>query len=73
MQLQVYYKVPESMEEEANNVLTEECTGLLQNTRHKMRVQVIRDYYSQRGKKLSKKDCRKKFLKREQYMMVTPS
>ena len=53
------------MEEEANNVLMQECTRLLQNTRHEMRVQAIRDYYAQRGKKLSKKDCRKKFLKRE--------
>ena len=73
MLLQVYYKVDESMEEEANNVLIEECTRLLQNTRHEMRVQAIRDYYAQRGQKRSKKDCRKKFLKREQYMMVTPS
>jgi len=55
--LQVYYKVDESMEEEANNVLIEECKHLLQNTRHEMRVQAIRDYYAQRGKKLSKKDC----------------
>ena len=73
MLLQVYYKVDESMEEEANNVLMQECTCLLQNTRHEMRVQVIRDYYAQRGKKLSKKDCHKKLLKKEKYMMVTPS
>ena len=70
MLLQAYYKVDESMEEEANNVLIEECKRLLQNTRHEMRVQAIRDYYAQRGKKLSKKDCCKKYLKREQYMMV---
>ena len=61
MLLQVYYKVDESMEEEANNVLMQECTRLLQNTRHEMRVQAIRDYYAQRGKK----DCRKMFLKKE--------
>ena len=67
--MQVYYKVEESMEEKANNVLIEECKRLLQNTRHEMRVQAIRDYYAQRGLKRSK-DCRKKFLKREQYMMV---
>ena len=61
------------MEEEAAKVLDFECKRLLQNVRHEMRVQAIRDYHTQRGKKLSKKDCCKKFLKREQYMMVTPS
>ena len=73
MLLQVYYKVKESMEEEATSVIIEQCTRLLQNTRHEMRVQAVRDYYAQCGMKLSKKDCRKKLLKKEQYMMVTPS
>ena len=73
MLLQVYYKVDESMEEEANNVLVQECTRLLQYTRHEMLVQAVHDYYAQRGMKLSKKDCRKKLLKKEHYMMVTPS
>ena len=58
------------MEEVAAKVLDFDCKHLLQNIRQEMRVQAIRDYYAQRGKKLSKKDCRKKFLKREQYMMV---
>ena len=51
MQLQVYYKVPESMEEQAAKVIDFECKRLLQNVRHEMRVQAIRDYYAKRGMK----------------------
>ena len=73
MQLQVYYKVPDSMEEQAAKVLDFECKRLLQNVRHEMRVQAIHDYYGKRGLKRRKAQCRVKFLNREQYMMVTPS
>ena len=61
------------MEEQAAKVLDFECKRLLQNVRHEMRVQCIRDYYTKRGVKRSKADCRGKFLRSEQYMMVTPS
>ena len=54
-----------------NNVLIEECKRLLQNTRHEMRVQAVRDYYAKRGLKRTKKYCRNKLLTREQYMTVT--
>ena len=54
-------------------VLDLECKRLLQNVRHEMRVQCIRDYHAKRGLKRSKAECRVKFLRREQYMMVTPS
>src|ERR1041385_542437 len=69
--LQVYYKVDESKEQEAEDVIVAEATHLLQNTRHEMRVQAVRDYYAKQGRKRSKKDCRKKFLIRAQYMTVT--
>ena len=59
------------MEEQAAKVLDFECKRLLQNVRHEMRVQCIRDYYAKRGLKRSKAECRLKFLRREQYMMVT--
>jgi len=36
-----------------------------------MRVQAVRDYYAKQGRKRSKKDCRKKFLTKAQYMTVT--
>ena len=69
--LQVYYKVDESKEQEAADVIVAEATRLLQNTRHEMRVQAVRDYYAKQGRKRSKKDCRKKFLTKAQYMTVT--
>ena len=50
-----------------------ECKRLLQSVRHEMQVQAIHDYYAKRGLKRSKAECRVKFLRREQYMMVTPS
>ena len=71
--LQAYYKVKESMEEEAAKVLDQECRRLLQNIRHEMRVQAIHDYYAKRGLKCSKAQCRNKFFNKDQYMMVTPS
>jgi len=69
--LQVYYKVEESKEEDAANVIIGEVKRLLQNTRHEMRVQAVRDYYAKRGLKRTKKYCRTKLLTREQYMTVT--
>ena len=53
------------MEEQAAKVLDFECKHLLQNVRHEMRVQCIRDYYAKRGLKRSKAECRVKFLRRE--------
>ena len=51
-------------------VLEAECRRLLQNLCHEARPQAIRDYYATRGIKKQKKDCRGKFLKKEQYMKV---
>ena len=64
MVLQVYYKVDESKEWEASDVIVAEATRILQNTRHEMRVQAVRDYYTKQGRKRSKKECRKKLLTR---------
>ena len=44
--LQVYYKVDESKEQEASDVIVAEATRILQNIRHEMRVQAVRDYYA---------------------------
>jgi len=51
-------------------VLEAECWRLIQNLCHEARPQAIRDYYTTRGIKKQKKDCRGKFLKKEQYMKV---
>ena len=61
--LQVYYKVDESKEQETEDVIVAEATRLLQNTRHEMRVQAVRDNYAKQGCKHSK-ECRKKLLTR---------
>ena len=71
MLLQVFYKVDESKEQEASDVIIAEATRILQNTRHDMRVQAVRHYYAKQGRKRSKKECRKKLLTRAHYMMVT--
>ena len=68
---QVFYKVDESKEQEAADVIVAEATRILQNTRHKMRVQADRDYYTKQECKRSKKECRNKLLTRDQYMTVT--
>src|SRR4051812_30237335 len=71
MLLQVYYKVDESKEQEASDVIVAEATRILQNTRHEIRVQAVRDYYAKQGRKHTKKECHKKLLNRAQYMTVT--
>ncbi|KAI5016424.1 hypothetical protein ZWY2020_006275 [Hordeum vulgare] len=67
-----FYRCEDGYEEEAARVLEVECRRLLQNLLHKARPQAIRDYYATRGIKKQKKDCRGKFLKKEQYMKVPP-
>lgn len=52
------------------NILEAECRRLLQNLRHEVQPQAIRDYYATRGVKKEKKDCHGKYLKKEQYMNV---
>ena len=69
--LQVYYKVDESKEQEEADVIVAEATRILQNIRHEMRVQAVRNYYAKQGHKRSKKECRKKLLTRAQYLTVT--
>ena len=71
MLLLVFYKVDESKEQEASDVIVAEATRILQNTRHEMQVQAVCGYYTKQGRKRSKKECRKKLLTRAQYMMVT--
>ena len=51
-------------------VLEAECRRLLQNLRHEARPRAIRDYYATRGIKKQKKECRRKYLKKEEYMKV---
>ena len=58
------------MEEAANKTLENEYVRLLQNTRHEMRVQCVRDWFAKKGVKKSKKKCRRIFLEREEYMEV---
>ncbi|KAI4997138.1 hypothetical protein ZWY2020_052480 [Hordeum vulgare] len=69
---QTFYRCEDGYEEEASKVLEAECRRLLQNLRHEARPRAIRDYYATRGIKKQKKDCRGKFLKKEQYMKVPP-
>ncbi|KAI4992266.1 hypothetical protein ZWY2020_051657 [Hordeum vulgare] len=63
-----FYRCEDGYEEEGAKVLEAECRRLLQNLRHEARPQAIQDYYATRGIKKQKKDCRGKFLKKEQYM-----
>ncbi|KAI4984035.1 hypothetical protein ZWY2020_040888 [Hordeum vulgare] len=65
-----FYRCEEGYEEEAAKVIEAECRRLLQNLRHEARPQAIRDYYTTRGLKKQKKECRGKYLKKEQYMKV---
>ena len=68
--MQKFYRCEEGYKEEAADVIHKECKRLLQNLRHEDRVQSIRDYYADRGIKKSKRECRDKFLIKEQYMKV---
>ncbi|KAI5001109.1 hypothetical protein ZWY2020_011068 [Hordeum vulgare] len=63
-----FYRCEDGYEEQAAKVIEVECRRLLHNLRHEARPQAIRDYYATRGIKMQKKDCREKFLKKEQYM-----
>ncbi|KAI5014738.1 hypothetical protein ZWY2020_056128 [Hordeum vulgare] len=64
-----FYRCEEGYEEEAAKVLEAECRRLLQNLRREARPQAIRDYYATRGIK-KQKECRGKYLKKDQYMKV---
>ena len=68
--MQTFYRCEEGYEEEAADVIDKECKRLLQNLRHEVRVQAVRDYYAGRGIKKTKQECRDKFLSKEQYMKV---
>ena len=68
--MQTFYRCEEGYEEEAADVIHKECKRLLQNLRHEVWVQAVRDYYTGRGIKKLKQECRDKFLSKEQYMKV---
>ena len=51
-------------------VVETECKRLLQNLRHKARVQAVRDYYASKRIRRAKTKCRGKFLSKEKYMQV---
>ena len=68
--MQTFYRCEEGYEEDAANVIDNVCKRLLLNLWHEARVQAVRDYYALRGIKKSKRDCRDKFLSKEQYMKV---
>ena len=68
--MQPFYRCEEGYEEEAANIIDNVCKRLLQNLRHKARVQAVRDYYASRGIKKTKSACREKFLSKEEYMKV---
>ena len=60
----------EEHEVDAAMVLVVECKRLLQNLRHKARVQAVRDYYALTNIRRAKKKCRGKYLSKEKYMKV---
>ena len=68
--MQKFYRCEEGYEEEAADVIDKVCKRLLQNLRHEVRVQAVRDYYVGRGIKKPKQECRDKFLSKEKYMKV---
>ena len=70
MQFQCYYRVDEGMDTAAQKNLEKEIVRLLTNTRHEMRVQCVRDWYSSKGVRKTKKKCQKVFLKKDQYLEV---
>ena len=51
-------------------VVENECKRLLQNLKHKARVQAVRDYYASKGIRSGKQKCCGKFLSKEKYMQV---
>ena len=68
--MQTFYRCEEGYEEEAADVIHKECKRLLQNLRHEVRVQAVRDYYAARGIKKTKPACCEKFLSKDEYMKV---
>ena len=68
--MQKFYRCEEGYEEEAADVIHKECKRLLQNLRHEVRVQAVRDYYAGRGIKKPKQESHDKFLSKEKYMKV---
>jgi hypothetical protein len=68
--LQSYHRVEEGTEEAAKKNLEKECKRLLNNTRHEMRVQAVRDWYAKKNELKPKAECRKLFPDKTQYMEV---
>ena len=68
--MQTFYRCEEGYEEEADHVIHKECKRLLQNLRHEVRVQAVRDYYALHGIKKTKPAFHEKFLSKEKYMKV---
>ncbi|KAI4994622.1 hypothetical protein ZWY2020_034263 [Hordeum vulgare] len=67
-----YYRCEEGYEEDATNVIENECRRLLENFRHEARVQAVRDYYATRRIRLDKVKCRDAKMEKEHYMKVPP-
>jgi len=68
--LQSYHRVEEGTEEAAKKNLEKECKRLLNNTRHEMRVQAVRDWYAKQGEPKMKAECRKLYPDKTEYMEV---
>ena len=68
--MQSYHRVEEGTEKAAKKNLEKECKRLLNNTRHEMRVQAVRDWYAKQGEPKTKADCRKLYPDKIEYMEV---
>ena len=68
--MQSYHRVEEGTEEASKKNLEKECKRLLNNTRHEMRVQAVRDWYAKQNEPKTKAECRKLFPDKTQYMEV---
>ena len=68
--MQSHFRVEEGTEEAAKKNLVKECKSLLNNTRHELRVQAVRDWYAKQGEPKTKTECRKIYLDKTEYMEV---
>lgn len=68
--MQSYFRVEEGTEEAAKKNLVKECKSLLNNTRHELRVQAVRDWYAKQGEPKTKTECRNIYLDKTEYMEV---
>ena len=68
--MQTFYRCEEGYEEEEANVIENVCKRLLQNLRHKARVQAVRDYYASNNIRRANEKCHNKYLSKEKYMKV---